>query len=458
MKNFTFLALRNKYPDFYFTDFSFSWTNKKTLQLKYSYAIPPDWEFNPEVRITFGDNLSMQDIHLEVFVKAIGMIELISYWKATCSPNVYLAPLKLLPEEIDFWLTVFYYGLGEFFYKNNITTSQEDFLNFKVSTLKKKHIFEYPFEDNKIIVPIGGGKDSIVTLSILKKHGYEVIPFVVNPSETTKNILRLAGYSEKDSVFVHREIDHRLYIMNERGYLNGHIPFSAVLAFYSIMIAAMVKARHIALSNESSANESTIPGTLINHQYSKTFHFEKIFRTYVHNHMSPTSNYFSFLRPLNELQIAALFSQMPEFHAVFRSCNAGSKKGIWCNECPKCLFTHIILSPFLEPSYIRNNIGLHTFDNENLSQELLQLIGQTEEKPFECVGTMDEVKTALAFILQYRFDGKQLPVLLDKVARFISFEKSQDINHFLKQFNPEHFLEKPFENILRHELEQLSIY
>lgn len=458
MKNLTFDTLRDRYPDFYFTAVSSSWLNKNTLQLRFHYTIPPEWEFTPEIRITFGEKVDIQDVNLDIFIRAIGMIELISYWKATCSPDVYIAPQKLLPEEITFWKTLFYHGLGEFFYRNNITISEEDFMNLHVSTIKKNSPESYAFDENRVLVPVGGGKDSAVTLYLLKKHGFNVIPFVINPSQTTRNVLNAAGFKDNECVFVRREIDRRLIVMNERGFLNGHIPFSAVLAFYSVMIAAMIRTRHIALSNESSANESTIPGTPINHQYSKTFHFEKLFRDYVHRFISPTTNYFSFLRPLNELQIAALFAQMPEFHAVFRSCNAGSKQGIWCNNCPKCLFTHIILSPFLPPQYIRDVIGLRTFENESLKEDLMKVTGRTDEKPFECVGTMAEVNASLAYTLQYHYNKEPLPILLETARTFIDQTKANDFESLLKQFNPEHFLNDRFENILRHELEQLFIH
>ena len=38
--------------------------------------------------------------------------------------------------------------------------------------------------------------------------------------------------------------------------------------------------KYILLSNESSANESNVDGTKINHQYSKTYEFECDFNEY----------------------------------------------------------------------------------------------------------------------------------------------------------------------------------
>ena len=114
----------------------------------------------------------------------------------------------------------------------------------------------------------------------------------------------------------------------------------------------------MALSNESSANESNVQGEKINHQYSKSFEFENDFRKYYNKYLKRNVEYFSFLRPLNELQIAMAFSKFEKYHTIFKSCNVGSKgaEWKWCCNCPKCLFVYIILSPFLYKQKLINFI------------------------------------------------------------------------------------------------------
>ena len=122
-----------------------------------------------------------------------------------------------------------------------------------------------------------------------------------------------------------------------------------MLAFASYFVAYLTGKKYIAISNELSSNESNVRGEKINHQYSKSFEFEEDFRWYVNNYLEDQVEYFSMLRPLNELQVAKIFSQMKKYHKIFRSCNRGSKENPWnwCCNCPKCLFVFIILSPFL---------------------------------------------------------------------------------------------------------------
>jgi hypothetical protein len=241
--------------------------------------------------------------------------------------------------------------------------------------------------------------------------------------------------------------------LNKQDFLNGHTPFSALLAFQCLLASALTGYRHIALSNESSANESTVEDTQINHQYSKSVAFEIDFRNYVTKYVSPDFNYFSFLRPLNELQIGRLFSQFPEYFDIFKSCNVGSKTDIWCGKCPKCLFAYIILSPFISHNRMEQIFGKDLFADASLWDYLKQLTGIDEVKPFECVGTVDEVNHALRMILSDHEDEK-LPVLLRQYKESMRYAK-EDIymsQGLLNSFDNGHFLNDKFLTILKNAL------
>ena len=147
---------------------------------------------------------------------------------------------------------------------------------------------------------------------------------IINPRQATLACVQMAGY-ENNFLQINRTIDSTLLDLNAKGYLNGHTPFSAMLAFYSVLLAVLSQKKHIALSNESSANEATVKNMDVNHQYSKSYEFESDFRNYISKYVNTDINYYSFLRPLSELQIAYLFAQLPSYFPVFKSCNVGSK-------------------------------------------------------------------------------------------------------------------------------------
>ena len=271
--------------------------------------------------------------------------------------------------------------------------------------------------------------DSVVTLECLRDN-MPVTPLIVNPRGATLNCVKTAGYHDDQFIVINRTLDQTMLQLNSEGYLNGHTPFSALLAFISVLVAFGSQSRYIALSNENSANESTVPGTNINHQYSKSIEFESDFRTYVKESLNDRVQYFSFLRPLSELQIAKLFAQCEAYHPVFRSCNAGSKTDSWCGRCPKCLFTWIILSPFLSHERLIAIFGKDLMADENLRPIYEELNGTAAVKPFECVGTVEEVRACMEAV-----GGNRMQV-----------------DEILNRFNNEHFLPEQFEQILKHRL------
>ena len=405
-------SLRQQYPEFCFNSFSYS-IEDEGLTMKFNFSAG-DIHFEPCAKIPNRKFLNFSKLSAEQYnllVFQIGMVELVSYWKCVCSPKVIVKPFKLTKSQIAFWKKLYFNGLGEFFYINGISASRDDFMDIVCESNTTLSVCDFELED-KFLVPIGGGKDSVVTLEILRNGSYDLRPLIMNPRGATVQCAEKAGFSKDDFFEINRTIDSNLLKLNAEGCLNGHTPFSAMLAFYTLLASALTGYKNIALSNENSANEATVIGTEVNHQYSKSLEFENDFRNYVAHFVSPNFNYFSFLRPLTELQIAMLFSQYTQYFDVFRSCNAGSKQNIWCGNCPKCLFAYIILSPFIEPKVLENIFGKNLLNDSNLQTYFDELIGKSETKPFECVGTIDEVNTALTLTLSRFYKNTEPPILL----------------------------------------------
>lgn len=450
-----FLELRDKHKDFIFDSYKI-FEDKESIDIEYRFEIPELKVFNPKLKI-LKKGLIVNEIennkeYINNLVFHIGLIELISYWKSVCSPNVVIKCGKINEEQINWFKKLYFNGLGELFFTNNIKTSINDFMNIICEGEKdysniqiKNEVFNF----KNYIIPIGGGKDSNVTLELLNKME-DNMALIINPKPVTLECARIAGIKNENIIEVKRTIDKELLDLNSKGYINGHTPFSSVLAFISYFVAFLTGRKYIALSNESSANESNVEGEKINHQYSKSYEFEKDFEEYSKKYLKLPIKYFSFLRPLNELQIGMLFSRYEQYHKVFKSCNVGSKEKIWkwCCKCPKCLFAYIMLSTFLYKDKIIDIFGTDMFEDEGMKETFIDLIGKGKTKPFECVGTYEEVNCAISKTIKDLEEKKQpLPFLLKFYKE--NYEVNDISKELLKRYNNENNLSKELENILK---------
>lgn len=418
MKKIT--ALRKKYPLFIYKDYSWK-KEKNSLSVNFDFQIPPDISFKPKLKIKNLPQRKIKEEVLDNFIFHLGLVEMISYWKATCSPKIKILAGKLNKDQIKWWQHLIRKGMGQFFYENKINFKEKNFLRIEtVNENKRKIAKDREKKKEKVIVPIGGGKDSVVTLELMKNlfEKKDIYCFSLNPKMPAQKIMKIFGCRNK--IIVERKIDKKLLSLNQMGFLNGHTPFSAYLAFLSKTIAYLLNVKYIAFSNERSSNEGNVKylGEIINHQYSKSLDFEKRFREYSKKYLSKEIEYFSFLRPLYEIQIAERFSHYREYFHAFLSCNeafktdSGKKKptGTWCGKCPKCLFVFTSLYPFVEEKELVSIFQKNLFQNKNLIPLMQKLIGERGFKPFECVGTKKE--SLVAFYLSWKkARSKNYPLL-----------------------------------------------
>lgn len=442
------MDLRKKHPLFKYENYQYAFKDGN-LKISFTFSIEPKIIFTPKLTIK---NVSKRNIDKEILenlVFNLGMIELLSYYKATCSPKIIVTCGQLSSKQKNFFKNLYLKGLGEFFYQNKIDFTKKDFLQIE-SISKNKLLKKKIKTSNKILLPIGGGKDSIVSLSLLEKE--KPLCFALNP---TKEIKQTIG--KKKHLYVEREIDKKLLELNQKSYYNGHTPFSAYLAFLTTLVAYLTETKYIVLSNEGSANEETTTylGKKINHQYSKTLEFENNFRKYSSEFLIEGIEYFSFLRPLHEIQIARIFSKLKKYYSVFLSCNeanktcSGTKKKslTWCGSCPKCLFVFTILYPFMEEKALFKIFNKNLFEDKNLTEEMLKLIGKKETKPFECVGTKKE--SLLAFYLSFQKNKNYY--LLDYLNKKGYFKKIKP-DKILTSFDEKNNLPLKFKKILKNEI------
>ncbi len=397
-----FNELRSQFQDFHFHSYQ-ALPISNDLVLQFTYEIKGLSIFQHTLTVK---NQSFSNLTAEqrcAFIFQIGVMEIINYWKTCCCPRIRIHCGVLSEEQISFFKKVFYEGLGEFRFLNQIS-SDENWLDIKCDEEYEQDLctMQHEFVENKVLVPVGGGKDSAVVLDLLKAGGFEIVPFLLNRDQSSLQVLKSFGFSEQEIQVVERVFDPKLLELNQSGYLNGHVPFSAILGFISLLVAGGHQCQYIALANESSASEGNAMylGKEVNHQYSKSYEYELLFRKYTRSYLSNSIEYFSLLRPFHEIQIAKYFSGLPFCFSSFRSCNRGQKINQWCCHCSKCLFVWVLLSPFLSEDELTRIFGKNLWEIKNLLPMLEELGGWSGHKPFECVGTYSEVRYALFCVLQ----------------------------------------------------------
>src|SRR6202021_1764916 len=90
------------------------------------------------------------------------------------------------------------------------------------------------------LVPVGGGKDSIVTLECLKESGEPFTLFALGAaSGIAEPIEATIATSTLPALRVMRKLSPNLMELNKQGALNGHIPITAILSAIAVSAAIL---------------------------------------------------------------------------------------------------------------------------------------------------------------------------------------------------------------------------
>jgi len=298
-------------------------------------------------------------------------------------------------------------GLGEFYVRNALTYPPA--LSIEAEDADGAERPSRPaLARPRAVTAFGGGKDSHVASSVIAEAGGEADRVSVILSD--KVGARLQSMSETPITLIQRRIDPRLIEISKSGEaLNGHIPITAINSALLGIYAAATGGDWVVFANERAASEPTLEanGHPVNHQFSKSLAFEDALRA-AFNAAGSGFEYFSVLRPVTEIWTAHYLATRAVFALeIFASCNrnfvfAGPNAlepgRRWCGRCAKCVYTAVLLAPFLpvaRHAEIFQSAPLH--DGENLDF-LREIAGLTGAKPWECVGEMREVAAALGHL------------------------------------------------------------
>ena len=356
-------------------------------------------------RIRFPNAPAVPAARAAVFDAALKLLHLVagvSYYKAGVPPKIEVVDGPLDDATAELLDQLYLHGLAEFAYRNGLDLRGRIVFPRGVVAQPLAPAADLP---KRTLVPIGGGKDSLVAVEAIKSIGGEATAVWVGNSAL---IAACAERTGLPTLNIQRELALALFELNRLGAWNGHIPVTAVNSAILAVAAILYGHDSITFANERSASAATLEydGQQVNHQWSKGYAFEKLLGDWLHTHVASDLDYCSLLRPYSELAITRAFAKLTPYFDVFSSCNRNFKllgpKPVdrWCGQCPKCHFVFLALAPFLPKPRLLSIFGRNLLDDETQAGGFDALLEYQDHKPFECVGEGAEARAAMYALSQ----------------------------------------------------------
>lgn len=391
------------------------------------YSLDDEYQF--EERVDFGrprERLSTGRAKgFEGVVRLLHLVAGVSYYKTAAPMRISVETGSLTDAERRLLHDVYDRGMREFAYRNALAVPRNVEISASCTEPAHEHNRNQSHSESQtrrerqedrdaveapergIGIPVGGGKDSIVVIEALEDLA-ESRPLLVsvNPNPAVERIASISGL---DLARVGRKIDPRLFDLNRNGALNGHVPVTAIISLLTVAGGYIHGYDTTAIALESSADAPTrvlgatgASSTEVNHQWSKSAEFETQLQAVLRESVHDAIRFLSPLRAFTELEIAAAFATATPYLTAFRSCNRAFRildafDG-WCLECPKCRFVFLALATAMGRKEVVALFGADLLDDEAQVEGFFDLVDATR-KPFECVGTVDEVTQALLQLL-----------------------------------------------------------
>ena len=367
-------------------------------------------------RVRFPDAPTLPRERESAFEAALHLLHLfagISYYKAGVPSRIEIENGGIDHATAVLMDELYLHGLGEFAYRSGLDLrgrivfpfvgTRDSIRNSGPGSIRTQDPSPLP---RRTLVPIGGGKDSLVVVEALKSIGAAATAVWVGNSPL---IAAVAARTGLPTLNISRDLSPLLFDYNRLGAYNGHIPVTAINSAILVCAAILYGFDSIAFANERSASSATLEyeGRQVNHQWSKGWTFERAFAAHVHSHVAADLDYFSLLRPFSELAVTRAFAKSgAAYFDAFSSCNRnfrilGPKPADrWCGHCPKCHFVFLALAPFLPKPRLLQIFGRNLLDDESQAPGFDALIEYRDHKPFECVGEASEARAAFAALAQ----------------------------------------------------------
>lgn len=325
----------------------------------------------------------------------------VSYWKVACRGRVRFAAHRPDALQADALERIYRHGLAELAWQNRL--SGRYWPEFGAGEGGSPAESPDPELKPRVLVPMGGGKDSLVALERVRALGIQAETVQVGSAPLIARVAERAGTRHR---VIRRRLAPELAELNVAGALNGHVPITAINAAALVVAALLWNFDAVVFANERSADTPTLTtpeGQPVNHQFAKSLAFEQLLGDWIGRYVASGLEVFSLLRCDRELAVCREFAALDRYHDVFSSCNRnfhldGPRTSRWCGECPKCQFVFLALAPFMDVDGMRAIFGRDLLDEPAQTSAFAALLELDGPRPFECVGEADEARAALLML------------------------------------------------------------
>jgi hypothetical protein len=378
----------------------------------FSYSFDDGRSFVEKVQFSADENYNNEALQRALFLAflLIGT----SYFKTFPTSRVEIKAGGLDEWQSAFLNKVYQEGLSQFAFENHLTRA--DLAQFEV-TGEPDRAVDYDGEGKLVLQ--SGGKDSLLVTSLLSEQDQPFTPWYLASTDHHPAVLDDLG---QELVVATRMLDlEALKKASSEGGKNGHVPVTYIVQSLALIQAILLNKSEVfvSIAHEGEEAHEHIGDLAVTHQWSKTWEAEQLFADYIQRYISPNIKLGSPLRGMSELRVAELFVKhaWAKFGHRFSSCNranytqgANNSELHWCGECPKCANSYLLFSPFLQAEQLKELFAdQDLFSKPLLSETFKGLLGvDGVMKPFECVGEIDELRSAYHWA-QYNGGYESLP-------------------------------------------------
>ncbi|MGA8659348.1 MAG: hypothetical protein WB586_24745 [Chthoniobacterales bacterium] len=288
-------------------------------------------------------------------------------------------------------------------------------------------------DDNRVLLLMGGGKDSLYAYELLRKCGYDVHCFYLTEARRSWQQLRRVYAAFRDEV-----PHHRAFLdVNRRGIIEHQFGagYRSQFQIGQLLASAMPyalgnKCRYIAMGLERSSDDPMLcyKGLEVNHQHQKSSSFLAIVNRHLKERYHGAVQIVSPIHGLYDFGIYARFLRLKMRIVLLQSsCGGSNFRNPHCGKCEKCAFLAALFAGLGGDRRIYKVIyPRDPLSNPDAFQPWLE---ECAPRPMTCAGHIEEFRLALYLAKERGWRSQATRALGDNFgARHIRFL----VQHYLK--------------------------